>query len=180
MTAGFLLPRVLLPQSLGDAAAAAMYVPNLVLAQRGTDYLADTTPSLFQHFWSLGVEEQFYLVWPLLLLAVFAIARPHAAETRRRRMLLPAVLAAVAVLSLALCLYESTVAEPWAFFPMWTRAWQFACGAGRGCCCTCRCDPRQFRWRGDDGCLDRMVLGTAQHRRRAPRVVAGDRLGRHP
>ncbi|MEI8082374.1 MAG: WxcM-like domain-containing protein, partial [Actinomycetes bacterium] len=38
----------------------ALLVPNLIL--RGVDYFADHTPSPFQHYWSLGVEEQFYLV----------------------------------------------------------------------------------------------------------------------
>ena len=121
------LPRVMLPQSLGDAAAAALYVPNLVLAARGTDYLADTTPSLYQHFWSLGVEEQFYLVWPLLLLAVFWLMQRGAARARIR-LLLPAVLAGVIAASLAAELFETVHDQPWAFFPMWTRAWQFACG----------------------------------------------------
>jgi peptidoglycan/LPS O-acetylase OafA/YrhL len=123
LASAFLLPRVMLPQSLGDAAAAAVYVPNVVLAQRGTDYLADTTPSLYQHFWSLGVEEQFYLIWPLLLLAIAWIAR----RTRRPHVL-PIVLGAIAALSLAACIYETWASQPWAFFPMWTRAWQFACG----------------------------------------------------
>ncbi|HEY0249795.1 MAG TPA: acyltransferase family protein [Gryllotalpicola sp.] len=133
----FCLPRTLLPASLGDAAAAAAYVPNLLFAARGTDYLADPTPSLYQHFWSLGVEEQFYLLWPLLLTGAV-----WAARGRRRRAprtagvtgaagdtgIVVAVLTAVAVASFALSLHETTADQPWAFFPMWTRAWEFALG----------------------------------------------------
>ena len=61
------MPPLLLPQTLSDALATALYVPNYAFAAQGTDYLTVTAPSLFQHYWSLGVEEQFYLVWPALL-----------------------------------------------------------------------------------------------------------------
>lgn len=112
-----------LPQSLTDAAAAALYVPNLVLAARGTDYLADATPSLYQHYWSLGVEEQFYLVWPVLIALVATVFA-------RRRAALAVLLVVVAAASFAWCLFETGRNQPWAFFPVWTRAWQFAAGAG--------------------------------------------------
>src|SRR5919106_4855761 len=51
-----------------DAAAAALYVANYRFALQRTDYLADASPSPLQHYWSLGVEEQFYLVWPALII----------------------------------------------------------------------------------------------------------------
>ncbi len=55
--------------SLGtDLAAAAGFFVNMVFAARGTDYLAgDADPSVLQHYWSLAVEEQFYVVWPALI-----------------------------------------------------------------------------------------------------------------
>jgi peptidoglycan/LPS O-acetylase OafA/YrhL len=49
------MPPLLLPQTLGDAIATALYVPNYVFAAQGTDYLTVAAPSLFQHYWSLGV-----------------------------------------------------------------------------------------------------------------------------
>src|SRR3954454_13286662 len=66
--AALLLPPLQARAVLGDAVASALYAGNYRLAVQGTDYLAaDTPPSPFQHYWSLGVEEQFYLVWPALL-----------------------------------------------------------------------------------------------------------------
>jgi len=111
-----------LPLSLRDAAAAALYVPNLVFAARGTDYFADDTPSLYQHFWSLGVEEQFYLAWPLLIALVAGVFV-------RSRAALAAFLALVVAASFAWCLVETGRHQSWAFFPVWSRAWQFAAGA---------------------------------------------------
>lgn len=59
----------------GDIKSAALYVVNWRLASRGVDYLAeDIGQSPVQHYWSLAVEEQFYLVWPLLMLAIGVVA----------------------------------------------------------------------------------------------------------
>jgi peptidoglycan/LPS O-acetylase OafA/YrhL len=55
-----LLPPLQARGVLGDGIASALYVGNYRFALHGTDYLAgDATPSPFQHYWSLGVEEQF-------------------------------------------------------------------------------------------------------------------------
>ena len=59
-----------------DVMAAAAYVVNWVFARRETDYLAsDVLPSPVQHFWSLAVEEQFYVIWPLLLIVLALVVR---------------------------------------------------------------------------------------------------------
>src|SRR5664279_1171320 len=58
-----------------EAIASAFYVENWMLVQQATDYLASVdSPTPVQHYWSLAVEEQFYLVWPLLLVAVTVLA----------------------------------------------------------------------------------------------------------
>ena len=78
-----------------DGVASALYVGNYRFAMQGTDYLtSNLPPSPFQHYWSLGVEEQFYLVWPMLIIGTAWLFRrlpplrgrapePH---LRRRRM----------------------------------------------------------------------------------------------
>ncbi|MGZ4592304.1 MAG: acyltransferase family protein, partial [Actinomycetes bacterium] len=61
----------------GDGLAALFYVANWRMIFKGGDYFTQTAaPSPLQHTWSLGIEEQFYLLWPLLLLAVFAARKP--------------------------------------------------------------------------------------------------------
>jgi len=107
---------------LGDAVAAALYVPNIRFALEKTDYLAGTAPSPFQHFWSLGVEEQFYLFWPVLLLGAFLLAG-------RRMPRLTLLVGALALTSFAACLVLTQTAQPWAFFSLPTRAWELMAGA---------------------------------------------------
>ncbi|MFE1950103.1 acyltransferase family protein [Streptomyces sp. NPDC059524] len=134
---------------VGDAVASGLYAVNLRLAASGTDYLRATAPpSPFQHFWSLAVEEQFYVVWPLVLTAVYALARTTARSGRTpargprpgtalagtapaRGLRAGAALAGVAVLaaSLALSVATTGAAPSWAYFGTHTRAWELAAGA---------------------------------------------------
>ncbi|MCS5723236.1 acyltransferase [Herbiconiux sp. CPCC 203407] len=104
-----------------DAIATALYVPNLLFAYQNTDYLAEGTPSLFQHFWSLGVEEQFYLVWPALIALGFVLAR------RSKRGLFWMLVVIVAA-SFAAGFVLTTISQPWAFFSLPTRAWELGVG----------------------------------------------------
>ncbi len=108
-----------------DAAAAALYAANYRFAMQGTDYLAASgPPSPVQHFWSLGIEEQFYLVWPVLLLAAAAAARP-------RRLPRAAAAGGLLVLggaSLALSVWLTGAAQPWAFYSLPSRAFELAAG----------------------------------------------------
>jgi peptidoglycan/LPS O-acetylase OafA/YrhL len=118
---------VLSPLRAGDVAAdgvaAALYASNLRFAAQATDYLqSELAPSPLLHLWSLGVEEQFYLFWPALLLLA---TRTHA--NRRLRVGILAV--AVVVASFALSSWLTTANAPWAFFSLPTRAWELGIGA---------------------------------------------------
>ncbi len=115
----------LLSKSLSvDGIFAALYTLNYRLAVEGINYQnAGAAPSAFQHFWSLGVEEQFYLFWPLLI--VFAVML-----TRRWwQDLLPVFLLAVIVVSLYISQYLLAADAPMSYFSVESRAWEFGVGA---------------------------------------------------
>lgn len=116
-----LQPPVLVVGTLREAAAAALYVPNLLLAYDKRNYFSETAPSPLQHYWSLGVEEQFYLLWPLAILLAFRILG------RSQRGLL-AALALTTALSLMLSVYLTPKNDLWAFFGLPTRVWEFGFG----------------------------------------------------
>jgi peptidoglycan/LPS O-acetylase OafA/YrhL len=68
VAAWFLLDAARFGQLLRDAGAAMLFFANWRFAIAGTDYFQEgLPPSAVQHFWSLAVEEQFYLLWPFLL-----------------------------------------------------------------------------------------------------------------
>ncbi|NRQ36833.1 acyltransferase [Nonomuraea sp. NN258] len=121
VAAWLLLPPLRVADVAADVFTAALYVVNWRFVAAQTDYLAaDRDPSPLLHFWSLAVEEQFYLVWaPLLLVAAF-LARRHV------RKAVGLVAALVTAGSLALCL---TWDGPAAYLASPTRAWQFGVGA---------------------------------------------------
>ena len=69
----YLLPTVEVRLLRGDALAALFYVANWRMIYRGSDYFSQTSaPSALQHTWSLGIEEQFYLLWPLVVVGLLA------------------------------------------------------------------------------------------------------------
>lgn len=115
-----------------DAISCALYIGNYGFALQGTDYLAAAAPpSPFQHYWSLGVEEQFYLVWPPLILGVAwfirrARRRTGAHAARRTPYLI--MLALVGATSFAMSLVLTQTSPSWAFFSLPTRAWELAAG----------------------------------------------------
>ena len=137
---------------VNGAIATALYVPNLFFAVQDTDYLAETTPSIYQHYWSLGIEEQFYLLWPALLAIGFWLCR----RRERRVMVLVAVVTGASFLA---CILMMGVSEPWAFFSLPTRAWEL--GVGALVAFLLRSGARWLRWRHtgllawDGACGDR-------------------------
>ena len=114
-------------QAFREITAATLYVENWVLAADSVDYLASSnTPSLVQHYWSLSVEEQFYLVWPLLIGLTLLIAK---LLRRRSRATIVVAITIVAAASLAWSVFETATDPSVAYFSTFTRAWEFAVGA---------------------------------------------------
>ena len=109
----------------GSAVATAAYLSNVWFAKNSIQYLApDGASNPFLHTWSLSVEEQFYLVWPLTLAAIL-YASSVVSRTRR----VVGGMAFIAAASLATSIWLTGVAQPLAFFSSFTRAWEFAIGA---------------------------------------------------
>ncbi|KUI24303.1 acyltransferase [Mycobacterium sp. IS-1742] len=124
-----LLPPLQARGVLADAIANALYVGNYRFAIQGTDYLTATDPSPLQHFWSLGVEEQFYLIWPVLIVGTaFVVGRRFGTAATRSVLPYAAVLTAVAAASYAVSLAWTGNWPSWAFFSLPTRAWELAAG----------------------------------------------------
>ncbi len=113
-----------LPRFAAQGAAAALYVSNIFFAVTTFGYFdlaAESSP--FLHTWSLGVEEQFYLVWPVAVAIVLAACRRN---RERVRTALIVVFAIGVVVSLGLAVQLSTLERPFDFFTLPTRAWEFA------------------------------------------------------
>jgi peptidoglycan/LPS O-acetylase OafA/YrhL len=99
----------------------ALYFSNFWFLGQSIDYFAPGIGNNpFLHTWSLAVEEQFYLVWPALVLLGMHGRRP------RRTLLVIMVL--IASGSLALSVWFTKTLPPWAFFSPAARAWEFAIG----------------------------------------------------
>lgn len=110
-----------------DISAAAGYVANWRFAWRSVDYLAeDVGPSPVLHFWSLSVEEQFYLVWPLLIVAALSLGRRF---RWRPRVVAGIALAGVTGLSLCWSIAFTQAKGAEAFFVSSTRIWELGVGA---------------------------------------------------
>ena len=108
-----------------DAKWTALFSANLHFGALQTTYLgAQAPPSPFQQMWSLGVEEQFYIVWPLLVLLVTFLARGRA----NFRAILCTVLAVGALASFLYSIHETSSNPPWGYFSPITRAWELALG----------------------------------------------------
>ena len=131
--AAALLPVLRTRSVICDGIASALYVSNYRFAMQGVDYLGATAaPSPFQHYWSLGVEEQFYLVWPPLIIGTAWLIRRMRGRAKADAFSSKTpylwVLGLVAVVSFALSLVLTYVLPPVAFFSLPTRAWQLAIG----------------------------------------------------
>jgi peptidoglycan/LPS O-acetylase OafA/YrhL len=107
-----------------DGKWATVFLANIHFGSLGTNYFsAEAPPSPLQHMWSLSVEEQFYAVWPLLVLLVTVAARRFSL-----RLCLGAVLGAIIVASFTWSIIETGQNATWAYFSPLTRGWELAAG----------------------------------------------------
>ncbi|NCV79215.1 MAG: acyltransferase [Actinobacteria bacterium] len=116
----FVLPAITRDALGRDLFAAAAYISNYLFAWWQNDYQnLNATPSPFIHYWSLAVEEQFYVVWPILLLLL--------ARYGRRAIFWG--ISITTVLSLLWSVYQTQTSPIWAFYSLPTRAWELGVGA---------------------------------------------------
>ena len=116
----FVLPAITRDALGRDLFAAATYISNYLFAWWENDYQnLDATPSPFIHYWSLAVEEQFYVVWPIFILLL----------SRYGKRAVFRGIAAVTFLSLLLSIYQTQTSPIWAFYSLPTRAWELGFGA---------------------------------------------------
>lgn len=112
-----------LPSLAVEAGATMLSVSNLLFAREATDYFGhDVQQSPLLHTWSLGVEEQFYVILPLVIIAMLKLG------DRNRRVRLIRFLAVGAALSFATSLVATSLFPFWSFYSLPTRVWEFAIG----------------------------------------------------
>ena len=136
IASALLLPPLQVESVTVDGITSALYVSNYRFLTSGVNYFAKDSllvPSPFMHYWSLGVEEQFYLVWPILIIGTAWLirrVRRHTTKTEATSSVRPyfVILVLVAVVSFALSLVLTYLLPPAAFYSLPTRAWQLAAG----------------------------------------------------
>ena len=122
-----IVPLNLWDQFFREIQASTLYVENWNLAREAVDYLgAENRPSPVQHYWSLSVEEQFYIVWPVLILVAMLVVRKRSAVVRRRS--ITTMLAILTAASLAYSIWHTANDPAAAFFVTPTRVWEFGAG----------------------------------------------------
>lgn len=120
LLAKLILPPLAMRDVSLDGVFAAAYLSNMWFAYTGTDYLGSESPSVFQHYWSLALEEQFYLVWPLFFILIMSIWKSVAA--------LRVAIVAIIVVSFGSSIVFTATNQPVAFFVLPTRAWELGIG----------------------------------------------------
>ncbi|MGA2013708.1 MAG: acyltransferase family protein [Solirubrobacteraceae bacterium] len=172
-------PEKAVPGFLGDGLSTLLYFSNWHQIAAGTNYFAASGPvSPFQHTWSLAIEEQFYLVWPLLLLAIVTLAGlRRAAGTRRSLQLLLGLsltCAAGSAVEMAV-LYDGGRGLDRVYYGTDTRAASLLLGASLGfALAIARRRPEHARRRFALGPRGRRALGVA-----SPAVLAAVAVAVH-
>lgn len=121
LVAWWVYPSIMRADLGRDIAAASLYISNYFFALWQMDYQnLDALPPVVIHYWSLAVEEQFYLLWPLIILALSKLGK---------RRFVGIGIAAITLISFLVSLYLTSAAPMWAFYSLPTRAWELGIGA---------------------------------------------------
>ena len=124
----YLMPTSALPNEVREILASTFYVENWYLALNSADYLNHAgSPTTVQHYWSLSLEEQFYVMWPLIMLLAAWIGVKWFRGERRRTVI--AALGVVTVVSFVFCVIFTITNPAPAYFVTFGRMWQFGIGA---------------------------------------------------
>ncbi|GAA3672045.1 acyltransferase family protein [Arthrobacter ginkgonis] len=133
-----LLPRSRWPEIFGQSWASLFYVQNWALAEAAVDYYAadHSTASPLQHFWSLSIQGQVFILWPLVFAACAALwrgmcvlARRHGLRAPGFRAVAAAAFGAIFAVSLAYSIQVTAADQAWAYFDTRARLWEFALGS---------------------------------------------------
>lgn len=126
----FLVPQTQARGISGDALFSALFMANWRFAINGTDYFqVGQGVSPLQHYWSLSVEEQFYVVWPILIILILGMAVRYSWSNRGRLVFLLVVVATAVVISVVWAAVETRTLPAVAYFSTFSRAWELGVGA---------------------------------------------------
>jgi peptidoglycan/LPS O-acetylase OafA/YrhL len=115
-------------EAVWDSIWASLFASNVHFAREGSDYFeAGQPPSPVLHFWTLSVEEQFYLAWPSV--AAFVLAGAFFGRRAHRRRWLLAIVIVGGAASLAWSVHFTGASPKAAYFSTFARAWEIALGA---------------------------------------------------
>ena len=124
----YLTPTSALPNEVREILASTFYVENWYLALNSADYLNHSgDPTTVQHYWSLSLEEQFYVMWPLIMLLAAWVGVKYFRGAQRRAVLV--ALGIVTVVSFVFCVVFTITDPAPAYFVTFGRMWQFGVGA---------------------------------------------------
>lgn len=126
-----ILPQSRWPDVLDQAWASLLYRQNWLLADSAVDYYAQdhSGASPLQHFWSLSIQGQVFILWPLVFAGAAALHRVLSRPAISYRLLLAVAFGLIFAGSLAYSIEQTATNQAYAYFDTRTRLWEFALGS---------------------------------------------------